>query len=445
MGTRWAKSEPISAPTPVATASVAVTTTSGRAPATRWLASAAIPVRPMITSDVPTARRNGASSHSVSTGTITNPPPTPKNPVSVPTSSPATTTRCSGGCGHAPPSPPSPARRHVKAAAVSITGTNASTSTWPLTSRLASVPSTEPTAAGSGEREREPPAHAPVAGERAGADRRRHRDDDQRRRRRRPDRLVEHVDEHGQREDRAAAADRADDHPDRQPEQDREGGHGVSFTLRTGSRADIAGVARLPLMLRALVLIPLLAVGLDQARVSFLCEPGAQSCLDAAGQSWLGAAGTVVLVVYMLGIAALVARLARGRAAPPLLWVLATAGLWAACGGQALLASVLGTGVALGGGWMPLLLIGAVVGALLALALRVVPALARAWRLVAPRLVARARDRAAPPRFVHAAARAALRLARARPCSTRDRLAAASERRIEGGRGSRLRSARRGG
>ena len=76
---------------PVAVASVAVTARSGRAPVTRWLVSAAIPVSPMITSDVPTARRNGVASQIVSTGTITNPPPTPKNPVSAPTSSPATT------------------------------------------------------------------------------------------------------------------------------------------------------------------------------------------------------------------------------------------------------------------------------------------------------------------------------------------------------------------
>ena len=120
-----------------------------------------------------------------------------------------------------------------------------------------------------------------------------------------------------------------------------------------------------------------------------LCGPDAQSCLDAAGQGWLGAAGTLLLVAYMVGIAALVARLARGRSAPPLLWIVATAGLWAACGGQALLASALGAGAALGGGWVPLLAIGTAVGALLALALRVVPALARAWRLVAPRLIAR--------------------------------------------------------
>src|SRR5215204_6433357 len=137
-------------------------------------------------------------------------------------------------------------------------------------------------------------------------------------------------------------------------------------------------------MLRALVLVPLLAAGLDQMRASLICGPDAQSCLDAAGQGWLGAAGTVVLVLYTLGIAALVARLARGRGAPPLLWVVATAGLWAACGGQALLASALGTGAALGGGWVPLLAFGAAAGALLALALRAVPALVRALRVSAP-------------------------------------------------------------
>lgn len=149
--------------------------------------------------------------------------------------------------------------------------------------------------------------------------------------------------------------------------------------------ADSTPVARVPLMLRALVLVPLLAVGLDEARASLLCGPDAQSCLDAAGQSWLGAAGTVVLIVYMLGIAALVARLARGCGAPPLLWVLGTAGLWAACGGQALLASALGAGAAIGGGWLPLAAIAVAAGALLAIALRVVPALARAWQPVAPR------------------------------------------------------------
>ena len=44
-------------------------------------------------------------------------------------------------------------------------------------------------------------------------------------------------------------------------------------------------MTRVPLMLRALVLLPLLAVGLDQARVSFICGPDAQSCLGAASRA----------------------------------------------------------------------------------------------------------------------------------------------------------------
>ena len=124
----------------------------------------------------------------------------------------------------------------------------------------------------------------------------------------------------------------------------------------------------------------------------------------------------------MLGIAALVARLARGRGAPPLLWIVATAGPV----GRVRRPGAAGLGArhrrALGGGWVPLLVIGAAVGALLALALRVVPALARAWRLVAPRLRRRARDRAAsrPARASARPARARhVRPARAGPRSTR--------------------------
>jgi len=136
-------------------------------------------------------------------------------------------------------------------------------------------------------------------------------------------------------------------------------------------------------MVRALVLVPLLAVGLDQARVSFICGPDAQSCLDAASSGTLGTAGTLLVLAYMLGIAALVGRMARNRSS---LWLLATAGLWAATGGQAILASALGTGALIGGGWLPLLAFGAAGGALLALALRTAR---RALTLpTAPRLVA---------------------------------------------------------
>src|SRR4051812_30561131 len=141
-------------------------------------------------------------------------------------------------------------------------------------------------------------------------------------------------------------------------------------------------ITRVPLMVRALVLVPLLAAGLDQARVSLVCGPDGRSCLDAAGSGRFGLAGTLLLLAYVIGIAGLVGRFARGRSS---LWLLAVAGLWAACGGQALLAEALGTAV-LGGGWLPLLAFAAAAGAVLALALR---SARRLLRVRAPRLVVR--------------------------------------------------------
>lgn len=153
-------------------------------------------------------------------------------------------------------------------------------------------------------------------------------------------------------------------------------------------------MARLPLMLRALLLVPLLAVGVDLARATVACGPRAETCLEAAGQGWLGTAGSVLLVLYALGLASLVSGLARGRSpgrAPsfPRLWLTGTAGVAAVCGGQALLAGALGDGAALGGGWPELIAFCAVAGALLALALRIAPAadeLVRSLRPAAPRL-----------------------------------------------------------
>ena len=97
-------------------------------------------------------------------------------------------------------------------------------------------------------------------------------------------------------------------------------------------------ITRLPLMLRALVLVPLLAAGIDQARVSFVCGPDVRSCLETAGDGRFGLAAMLILAVYTSAIAALVARVAQRRRRPPLLWIVATAGLWAVCGGQAMLA-----------------------------------------------------------------------------------------------------------
>ena len=113
---------------------------------------------------------------------------------------------------------------------------------------------------------------------------------------------------------------------------------------RFGSAADHgrvdlrALIARLPLTLRALVLVPLLAAGLDQARVSLVCGPDVRSCLDAAGNGRFGVAAMLLLALYTSAVAALVGRVAGAAGRGSLLWIVATAGLWAACGGQAILA-----------------------------------------------------------------------------------------------------------
>jgi hypothetical protein len=155
-------------------------------------------------------------------------------------------------------------------------------------------------------------------------------------------------------------------------------------------------MARLPLTLRALLLVPLLAVSVDQARATLACGPRAESCLQAAGQGWLGPVGMALLLAYAIALALGVAGLARGaehRRAPGIarLWALGSAGVAAVCGGQALLAGALGAGAALGGGWIELAVLCVVAGGLLALALRVAPAaseLARSLRPRAPRPVA---------------------------------------------------------
>jgi hypothetical protein len=151
---------------------------------------------------------------------------------------------------------------------------------------------------------------------------------------------------------------------------------------------------RLPLTLRALVLVPLLAVGVDLARATVACGPRAESCLEAAGQGWMGPAGSVLLVLYAALLAFAVAALARGGSsaggrAPGFLrlWLVGTAGVAAVCGGQALLAGALADGGALGGGWLQLLAFCVAAGALLALALRIAPAAVELVRSFdAPRL-----------------------------------------------------------
>ncbi|MEA2135918.1 MAG: hypothetical protein QOC68_3827 [Solirubrobacteraceae bacterium] len=144
----------------------------------------------------------------------------------------------------------------------------------------------------------------------------------------------------------------------------------------------------LPLTLRAPVLLPLLAVGADQTRAALLCGPRAESCLEAASSGW-STVGVLALALYGAGLALLVARIAGGAPGFGRVWALATGAIWTSCAAQAALAAGVGASSALGGGWLGLLALGVLGGAVLALALRVAPAaraLVRSLRTAAPRL-----------------------------------------------------------
>jgi ATP-binding cassette subfamily B protein len=169
--------------------------------------------------------------------------------------------------------------------------------------------------------------------------------------------------------------------------------------LRRPSAADdwiVAPMRRIPLTLRALVLVPLLAVLVDMGRATLACGPRAETCLEAAGRGYLGSAGVVLIVAYALGLAVWVGRLARGAGGSAhggvstlKLWLIGSAGVAAACGGQALLASATGDPAALGGGWPELLVACLAAGAVIAFALRAAPAaaaLVSELRPTAPRL-----------------------------------------------------------
>jgi hypothetical protein len=135
---------------------------------------------------------------------------------------------------------------------------------------------------------------------------------------------------------------------------------------------------RIPLTLRALVLVPLLAATVDMARATLACGPHAETCLQATGRGYLGSAGVVLIVLYSLGLALWVAKGAAARGAGSMLhtWLVGSAGVAAVCGGQALLAGATGQAAALGGGWPELLAFCLAAGAVIALALRAAPAAA---------------------------------------------------------------------
>lgn len=134
-------------------------------------------------------------------------------------------------------------------------------------------------------------------------------------------------------------------------------------------------MSRVPVSLRMLVLLPLLAAGVDLTRATAACGAQAQTCLEAAGRGWLGVAAVLLVVAYAAGTGLLVARGARPSASGRVpgfarLWALATVGLFVAATGQDVLAQALGGQAALGGSPLGVLGLCAAGGALLALALR---------------------------------------------------------------------------
>jgi hypothetical protein len=152
-----------------------------------------------------------------------------------------------------------------------------------------------------------------------------------------------------------------------------------------------AAMSRLPLLIRALVLVPLLAGGGDFARASLACGTGGgASCFEAAGGGSLGVAGVALLVLLGTAVAAAAARLAARGAGFKRLWLLGSGAVAALCAGQALVAGALGDPALLGGGWAELALFCVAAGALLAASLRLAPeaaALVREWQPSAPRIV----------------------------------------------------------
>jgi hypothetical protein len=155
-------------------------------------------------------------------------------------------------------------------------------------------------------------------------------------------------------------------------------------------------MSRVSLTLRMLVLLPLLAAGVDLTRATAACGTGAQTCLEAAGRGWLGPVAVLLVVVYAAGAGLLLARHAGRRPASGdtgflRLWALATTGLVVTTAGQDVVARLLGGDSArLGGTPLGVLALCVAAGALLALARRVAGDAAELISVRAPGLPPRA-------------------------------------------------------
>ena len=132
------------------------------------------------------------------------PPPTPKKPVSAPTPRPPTTVGQNRASGQAPVSSSVVRRRALpgRVGGGEHHGDEREDQDLRADGVVAERAEQRPGGGRHGERQRDAPADVAAQRERAGADAGGDRDDDQRRGGCGTDRLAEHVDEHGQREDR---------------------------------------------------------------------------------------------------------------------------------------------------------------------------------------------------------------------------------------------------
>jgi hypothetical protein len=130
--------------------------------------------------------------------------------------------------------------------------------------------------------------------------------------------------------------------------------------------------------LRMLVLMPLLAVGIDVTRATTACGAQAQTCLEAAGRGWLGPVAVLLVIAYALGIGVAALRALQPGGALPTgrgpsflrLWGIATAGLALIASGQLAFARIVGDGAPLGGSPAGVLALCVCAGAVLALLVR---------------------------------------------------------------------------
>ena len=155
--------------------------------------------------------------------------------------------------------------------------------------------------------------------------------------------------------------------------------------------SSVTAMPRLSLTLRALLLVPLLAVGVDLARATLAVRAARRELPGGRRARVARARGRRADPALRRGAVrrhrpAGPRHAARPGAPPSVarLWAVGSAGVAAVCGGQALIAGALDGPAALGGGWLALVALCVLAGGVVALVLRAAPAAAAALRALRP-------------------------------------------------------------